>query len=131
MFVWGSCNAGLLDEIFKVQKRCVRIVLDALFLARTLLNQICIYTKSVERSHLKTERSNLEPYSISSLKKRIKMQRAKTYAKIGLSRCKRSNLSAIFTFSSAAMHCGTFQIARSPGKQSLSFSSPTWLVSKS
>ena len=36
-----------------------------------------------------------------------------------------------FTFSSAAMHCGTFQIARSPGKQSLSFSSPTWLVSKS
>ena len=98
MFVWGSCNAGLLDEIFKVQKRCVRIILDALFLARTLLNQICIYTKSVERSDLKTERSNLEPYSISSLKKRIKMQRAKTYAKIGLSRCKRSNLSAILPF---------------------------------
>ena len=24
--VWGNCNAGLLDEIFKVQKGCVRII---------------------------------------------------------------------------------------------------------
>ena len=34
--VWGSCNAGLLDEIFKVQKRCARVILDAPFQARTL-----------------------------------------------------------------------------------------------
>ena len=27
--VWGSCNAGLLNEIFKVPKICVRITLDA------------------------------------------------------------------------------------------------------
>ena len=26
--VWGSCNAGLLNEIFKVPKICVRITLD-------------------------------------------------------------------------------------------------------
>ena len=35
--VWGSCNAGLLDEIFKVQKRCARFILDAPFLARMQL----------------------------------------------------------------------------------------------
>ena len=35
--VWGSCNAGLLDDIFKVQKRCARIILDAPFQARSLL----------------------------------------------------------------------------------------------
>ena len=50
--VWGSCNSGLLDEIFKVQKRCACIILDAPFQARTLplfleldwlpINQICI-----------------------------------------------------------------------------------------
>ena len=50
--VWGSCNAGLLDEIFKVQKRCARVILDAPFQARILplflelgwlpINQICI-----------------------------------------------------------------------------------------
>ena len=50
--VWGNCNAGLLDEIFKVQKRCARIILGAPFQARTLplllelewlpINQICI-----------------------------------------------------------------------------------------
>ena len=34
--VWGSCNAGLLDEIFKVQKRCARVILDAPFQARIL-----------------------------------------------------------------------------------------------
>ena len=49
---WGNCNAGLLDEIFKVQKRCARIILGAPFQARTLplllelgwlpINQICI-----------------------------------------------------------------------------------------
>ena len=32
----GSCKAGLLDEIFKLQNRCARIILDALFHARTL-----------------------------------------------------------------------------------------------
>ena len=31
-----ACNAGLLDEIFKVQKRCARIILDAPFQARIL-----------------------------------------------------------------------------------------------
>ena len=50
--VWGNCNAGLLDEIFKVQKSCVRIILGAPSQARTLplflelgwlpINQICI-----------------------------------------------------------------------------------------
>ena len=34
--VWGSGNEGLLDEVFKVQTRCARIILDAPFLARTL-----------------------------------------------------------------------------------------------
>ena len=29
--VWGNCNAGLLGDIFKVQKRCARIILDAPF----------------------------------------------------------------------------------------------------
>ena len=33
---WGNCNTGLLDEIFKVQKRCARIILGAPFQARTL-----------------------------------------------------------------------------------------------
>ena len=33
--VWASCNAGLLDDIFKVQKRCARLILDAPFQART------------------------------------------------------------------------------------------------
>ena len=51
MFVWGSCNSGLLNEIFKVQKLCARIILDAPFQSRTLplflepgwlpINQIC------------------------------------------------------------------------------------------
>ena len=39
--VWGSCNAGLLDDIFKVQKRYARIILDAPFkldLCRYFLN---------------------------------------------------------------------------------------------
>ena len=36
MSVWGSCNAGLLDDIFEVQKRCARIILDAPFQARSL-----------------------------------------------------------------------------------------------
>ena len=50
--VWGSCNAGLFDEIFKVHKRCARVILDAPFQASTLplflklrwlpINQICI-----------------------------------------------------------------------------------------
>lgn len=50
--VWGNCNAGLLDDIFKVQKRCARIILDAPFQARTLplflelgwlpINHLCI-----------------------------------------------------------------------------------------
>ena len=50
--VWASCNVGLLDEIFKVQKRCARLILDAPFQARTLplfyklrwlpINHICI-----------------------------------------------------------------------------------------
>ena len=34
--VWGNCNTGLLDDTFKVQKRCARIILDAPFQARTL-----------------------------------------------------------------------------------------------
>ena len=48
----GSCNSGLLDDIFKVQERCACIILDAPFQARTLplflelgwlpINQICI-----------------------------------------------------------------------------------------
>ena len=33
--VWASCNAGLLDDIFKVQKRCVRLIFDTPFQART------------------------------------------------------------------------------------------------
>ena len=33
--VWASCNAGLLDDVFKVQKRCASLILDALFQART------------------------------------------------------------------------------------------------
>ena len=36
MSVWGSYNSGLLDDIFKVQKRCARIILGAPFQARTL-----------------------------------------------------------------------------------------------
>ena len=50
--VWGNCNAGLLDDIFRVQKRCARIILDAPFHARTLplflelgwlpINHLCI-----------------------------------------------------------------------------------------
>lgn len=36
--VWGNCNAGLLDDIFKVQKRCARIIFDAPFQARNFLN---------------------------------------------------------------------------------------------
>ena len=50
--VWASCNAGLLDDIFKVQKRCARLILDAPFQARISLlfyklewlsiNHICI-----------------------------------------------------------------------------------------
>ena len=50
--VWGSFNSGLLEDIFKVQKRCACIILDAPFQARTLplflelgwlpTNQICI-----------------------------------------------------------------------------------------
>ena len=50
--VWASCNAGLLDDIFKVQKQCARLILDAPFQARTLplfyklewlpINQVCI-----------------------------------------------------------------------------------------
>ena len=50
--VWASCNAGLLADIFKVQKRCARLILDAPFQARTLplfyklgwlpINHICI-----------------------------------------------------------------------------------------
>ena len=41
-------NAGLLDEIFRVQKRCARVMLDAPFQAkdpaitRITINQICI-----------------------------------------------------------------------------------------
>ena len=31
--VWGNCNTGLLDDIFRVQKQCVRIILDAHFLS--------------------------------------------------------------------------------------------------
>ena len=38
----GSCNAGLLDEIFKVQKRCAHIILDTPFQARTLLLFLCL-----------------------------------------------------------------------------------------
>ena len=34
--VWGSCNAGLLNDIFKVQKICARIILEAPFQSRTL-----------------------------------------------------------------------------------------------
>ena len=34
--VWASCNAGLLADIFKVQKRCARLILDAPFQARTI-----------------------------------------------------------------------------------------------
>ena len=50
--VWASCNVGLLDNIFKVQKRCACLILDAPFQARTLplfyklgwlpINHICI-----------------------------------------------------------------------------------------
>ena len=50
--VWASCNVGLLADIFKVQKRCARLILDAPFRARTLplfyklgwlpINHICI-----------------------------------------------------------------------------------------
>ena len=50
--VWASCNAGLLADIFKVQKRCACLILDAPFQARTLplfyklgwlpINHICI-----------------------------------------------------------------------------------------
>ena len=32
----ASCNTGLLDDIFKVKKRCVRLILDSPFQARTL-----------------------------------------------------------------------------------------------
>ena len=50
--VWASCNAGLLADIVKVQKRSARLILDAPFQARTLplfyklgwlpINHICI-----------------------------------------------------------------------------------------
>ena len=50
--VLGNCNAGLLDDIFKVQKQCAHIILDAPFQARTLslflelgwlpINHLCI-----------------------------------------------------------------------------------------
>ena len=39
--VWGNCNVGLLDEIFKFQKWCARIILGALFQARTLPLFLC------------------------------------------------------------------------------------------
>ena len=32
--VWGSCNAGLLDDIFKVRKGCARIILVTPFQVR-------------------------------------------------------------------------------------------------
>ena len=35
MSVWGNCNAGLLDDIFIVQKRCARVIPDTPFQART------------------------------------------------------------------------------------------------
>ena len=51
MSVWGSCNAGSLNEIFQVRKICARIILDAPFQSRPLplflepgwlpINQIC------------------------------------------------------------------------------------------
>ena len=71
--VWGSCNSGLLDEIFKVQKRCVRIILDAPFHARTLplflelgwlpINQICI-----ERRLFLFKKSWMDVHRFSSLR---------------------------------------------------------------
>ena len=52
MSVWGNCNTRLLDDIFKAEKRCARIILDAPFQVRTLplflelgwlpINHLCI-----------------------------------------------------------------------------------------
>ena len=50
--VWGNCNAGLLDDLFKLQKRCARIILNETYQSRSLplfiklgwspINHICI-----------------------------------------------------------------------------------------
>lgn len=50
--VWGNCNAGLLDDLFKLQKRCARIILNESYQSRSLslfvklgwtpINHICI-----------------------------------------------------------------------------------------
>ena len=50
--VWGNCNAGQLDILFKIQERCARIILNKDYRTRSLalfkkigwspVNQICV-----------------------------------------------------------------------------------------
>ena len=72
--VWGSCNAGSLNEIFQVRKICARIILDAPFQSRPLplflepgwlpINQIC-YER---RLFLLKKKSWMDVHLITSLR---------------------------------------------------------------
>ena len=76
--VWASCNVGLLDEIFKVQKRCARLILDAPFQARTLplfyklrwlpINHICIKRRLILFKKILEGRAPDYLYKLISLK---------------------------------------------------------------
>ena len=73
--VWGNCGVGLLDDIFKLQKRCARLMLDDAFESRSLdlfrklkwypIDILCL----VSRLHLfKKIRNKLAPeYLINKL----------------------------------------------------------------
>ena len=73
--VWGNCGVGLLDDIFKLQKRCARLMLDDAFDSRSLelfrklnwypIDKLCL----ASRLHLfKKIRNKLAPeYLINKL----------------------------------------------------------------
>ena len=72
--VWGSCDAGLLNEISKVQKIYARIILNAPFQSRTLplflepgwlpINQICYERRLFHRK----KKSWMDVHLITSLR---------------------------------------------------------------
>ena len=71
--VWGSCNAGLLDEIFKVQKRCARVILDAPLQARILplfleLGCYLLIKSSLKEDHFCSTKSWINVHRITSLR---------------------------------------------------------------
>ena len=81
--VWGSCNAGLLNDIFKVEKICARIILDAPFQSRTLplflepgwlpINQICyeislFLLKTNKQTNKQNRKSWMDVHLITSLR---------------------------------------------------------------